>query len=63
MSSPLRILLDLPAGRRGLCLSVFSALARAVGIVLIAEALVRLIIGTSPVAVWAVLGLLGAALR
>ncbi|MGO2983459.1 MAG: thiol reductant ABC exporter subunit CydC [Brevibacterium aurantiacum] len=63
MSSPLRILLDLPAGRRGLCLSVFSALARAVGIVLIAEALVRSIIGTSPVAVWAVLGLLGAALR
>ncbi|MDN5773904.1 thiol reductant ABC exporter subunit CydC [Brevibacterium sp. BDJS002] len=63
MSSPLRILLDLPGGRRGLCLSVFSALARAVGSVLIAEALVRLIIGTSPVAVWAVLGLLGAALR
>ncbi|WP_231441306.1 thiol reductant ABC exporter subunit CydC [Brevibacterium zhoupengii] len=63
MSSPLQILLDLPGGRRGLCLSVFSALARAVGIVLIAEALVRAIIGTSPVGVWAVLGLLGAVLR
>lgn len=63
MKSPLRILLDLPGGQRGFCLSLFSALARAVGIVLIAEALVRSIIGSSPVAVWAVLGLLGAALR
>ncbi|MCF2574587.1 ATP-binding cassette domain-containing protein [Brevibacterium sp. UCMA 11754] len=63
MRSPLRILLDLPGGQRGFCLSLFSALARAVGIVLIAEALVRSIIGSSPVAVWAVLGLLGAALR
>lgn len=63
MRSPLRILLDLPEGQRGFCLSLFSALARAVGIVLIAEALVRAIIDTSPLAVWAVLGLLGAALR
>ncbi|GAA1952471.1 thiol reductant ABC exporter subunit CydD [Brevibacterium antiquum] len=63
MKSPLRILLDLPGGQRGFCLSLFSALARAVGIVLIAEALVRSIIGSGPVAVWAVLGLLGAALR
>ncbi|SMX75520.1 ATP-binding cassette, subfamily C, CydCD [Brevibacterium sp. 239c] len=63
MNSPLRILLDLPGGQRGFCLSLFSALARAVGIVLIAEALVRSIVGPSPIAVWAVLGLLGAALR
>lgn len=63
MKSPLSILLDLPGGRRGFCLSLFSALARAVGIVLIAEALVRTIVGTTPVAVWAVLGLLGATLR
>lgn len=63
MKSPLRILFDLPGGQRGFCLSLFSALARAVGIVLIAEALVRTIVGTSPLGVWAVLGLLGAALR
>lgn len=63
MKSPLSILLDLPSGRRGFCLSLFSALARAVGIVLIAEALVRTIVGTSPVTVWAALGLLGAMLR
>ena len=36
MNSPLTILLDLPEGRRGLALSVFSALTRSVGIVLIA---------------------------
>lgn len=63
MRSPLRILLDLPEGRRGFGLSIFSALARAVGIVLIAESLVRAIVDVSPLAVWAVLGLLGAALR
>ena len=63
MKSPLRILLDLPGGRRGFCLSLFSALARAVGIVLIAEALVRTIIGASPAVDWLALGLLGAGLR
>ena len=63
MTSPLSILLELPSGRRGLGLSVFSALARAVGIVLIAEAVVRAIIGHSGPGVWVVLGLLGAGLR
>ncbi|GAA1539958.1 thiol reductant ABC exporter subunit CydC [Brevibacterium picturae] len=63
MKSLLQILFDLPGGQRGFFLSLFSALARAVGIVLIAEALVRSIVGAGPVAVWAVLGLLGAALR
>lgn len=63
MTSPLGILLDLPQGRRGLVLSIFSSLARAVGIVLIAEALVRTIVGSTPVAVWVVLGLIGATLR
>ncbi len=63
MTSPLSILLELPSGRRGLGLSVFSALARAVGIVLIAEAVVRAIIGHSDPGVWVVLGLLGAGLR
>ncbi|MCI4010269.1 thiol reductant ABC exporter subunit CydC [Brevibacterium sp. ZH18] len=63
MTSPLGILLDLPQGRRGFVLSIFSSLARAVGIVLIAEALVRTIVGSTPVAVWVVLGLIGAALR
>src|SRR5699024_6559580 len=63
VSSPLSILLELPSGRRGLGLSVFSALARAVGVVLIAEAVVRAIIGHSGPGVWVVLGLLGAGLR
>ena len=63
MSSPLSILLELPTGRRGLALSVLSALCRAVGIVLIAEALVRAIIGHSAPGVWVVLGALGALLR
>lgn len=63
MSSPLSILLALPRGRRGFGLSVLSALSRVVGIILIAEALVRAIIGGSPVTLWAVLGLLGACLR
>jgi ATP-binding cassette subfamily C protein CydCD len=63
VTSPLSILLELPSGRRGLGLSVFSALARAVGIVLIAEAVVRAIIGHSGPGVWVVLGLLGAGLR
>ena len=63
MSSPLSILLELPTGRRGLALSVLSALCRAVGIVLIAEALVRAIIGHSAPGMWVVLGALGALLR
>ncbi|WP_432788903.1 thiol reductant ABC exporter subunit CydC [Brevibacterium sp. K11IcPPYGO002] len=63
MSSPPSILLELPTGRRGLALSVFSALCRAVGIVLIAEALVRAIIGHSVPGVWVFLGALGALLR
>lgn len=63
MSSPLSILLELPTGRRGLALSVFSALCRAVGIVLIAEALVRAITGHSAPGVWVVIGALGALLR
>ncbi|WP_167196862.1 thiol reductant ABC exporter subunit CydC [Brevibacterium pigmentatum] len=63
MSSPLSILLELPTGRRGLALSVLSALCRAVGIVLIAEALVRAIIGHSAPGLWVVLGALGALLR
>ncbi|WP_166824213.1 thiol reductant ABC exporter subunit CydC [Brevibacterium limosum] len=63
MSSPLSILLELPTGRRGFALSVFSALCRAVGIVLIAEALVRAIIGHSTPGLWLVLGALGALLR
>ncbi|WP_025776747.1 thiol reductant ABC exporter subunit CydC [Brevibacterium sp. VCM10] len=63
MNSPLSILLELPTGRRGLALSVFSALCRAVGIVLIAEALVRAIIGHSAPGVWVVIGALGALLR
>ncbi|HJE77190.1 MAG TPA: ATP-binding cassette domain-containing protein, partial [Brevibacterium epidermidis] len=63
MSSPLSILLELPTGRRGLALSVLSALCRAVGIVLIAEALVRAIIDHSAPGLWVVLGVLGALLR
>lgn len=63
MSSPLSILLELPRGRQGFALSVFSALSRAVGIVLIAEAVVRGIIGPAPLTTWVVLGLLGAGLR
>lgn len=63
MSSPLSILLELPTGRRGLALSVLSALCRSVGIVLIAEALVRAIIGHSAPGLWVVLGALGALLR
>ncbi len=63
MSSPLSILLELPTGRRGLALSVLSALCRSVGIVLIAEALVRAIIGHSAPGLWVVLGTLGALLR
>lgn len=63
MSSPLSILLELPTGRRGFALSVFSALARAVGVVLIAEAVVRAIVGESAPALWVVLGILGAVLR
>ncbi|MCD1285153.1 MULTISPECIES: thiol reductant ABC exporter subunit CydC [unclassified Brevibacterium] len=63
MSSPLSILFELPRGRHGLALSVLSALSRAGGIILIAEALVRAIIGGSPTATWVVLGLLGAGLR
>ncbi|SDS57111.1 ATP-binding cassette, subfamily C, CydCD [Brevibacterium siliguriense] len=63
MSSPLSILLELPTGRRGLALSVLSALCRSVGIVLIAEALVKAIIGHSAPGLWVVLGALGALLR
>lgn len=63
MSSPLSILLELPTGRRGLALSVLSALCRSVGIVLIAEALVRAIIGHSAPGLWVILGALGALLR
>ncbi|MFC9443798.1 ABC transporter transmembrane domain-containing protein, partial [Brevibacterium sp. NPDC056947] len=63
MSSPLGILLSLPAGRRGLVLSVTSAAARAVGIVFIAEALVRTILDLGSLPLWIVLGLLGAGLR
>jgi ATP-binding cassette subfamily C protein CydCD len=63
VSSPLSILLELPTGRRGLALSVLSALCRAVGIVLIAEALVRAIIDHSAPGLWVVLGVLGALLR
>lgn len=63
MSSPLSILLELPNGRRGLVLSVFSALSRATGIVLVAEALVRAIVGHSAPGLWVVLGILGALLR
>lgn len=63
MSSPLSILFELPTGRRGLALSVLSALCRSVGIVLIAEALVRAIIGHSAPGLWMVLGALGALLR
>ncbi|WP_210602404.1 thiol reductant ABC exporter subunit CydC [Brevibacterium oceani] len=63
MSSPLSILLELPHGRRGFALSVFGALARSVGIVLIAEAVARAIVGHSAPALWIVLGLLGAILR
>ena len=63
MSSPLSILLELPRGRHGFALSVLSALSRAGGIILIAEALVRAIIGGTPTATWVVLGLLGAGLR
>lgn len=63
MSSPLSILLELPTGRRGLALSVLSALCRAVGIVLIAETLVRAIIDHSAPELWVVLGVLGALLR
>nr|WP_276584384.1 thiol reductant ABC exporter subunit CydC [Brevibacterium permense] len=53
----------MPTGRRGLALSVLSALSRSVGIVLIAEALVRAIIGHSAPGLWVVLGALGALLR
>ncbi|MGC3021654.1 thiol reductant ABC exporter subunit CydC [Brevibacterium sp. FAM 24630] len=63
MSSPLSILLELPNGRRGLVLSVCSALSRATGIVLVAEALVRAIVGHSAPGLWVVLGILGALLR
>lgn len=63
MSSPLSILFELPRGRHGFALSVLSALSRAGGIILIAEALVRAIIGGSPTVMWVVLGLLGAGLR
>jgi ATP-binding cassette subfamily C protein CydCD len=63
VSSPLSILLELPTGRRGLALSVLSALCRSVGIVLIAEALVRAIIGHSAPGLWVILGALGALLR
>ncbi|WP_166972311.1 thiol reductant ABC exporter subunit CydC [Brevibacterium atlanticum] len=63
MSSPLSILLELPHGRRGFALSVFGALARSVGIVLIAEAVARAIVGHSAPGLWIGLGLLGAVLR
>nr|WP_245395798.1 thiol reductant ABC exporter subunit CydC [Brevibacterium permense] len=46
-----------------MALSVLSALCRSVGIVLIAEALVRAIIGHSAPGLWMVLGALGALLR
>nr|WP_284711180.1 thiol reductant ABC exporter subunit CydC [Brevibacterium sp. XM4083] len=57
------ILLSLPDGRRSLVLSVTSAAARAVGIVFIAEALVRTILDLGSLPLWIVLGLLGAGLR
>ena len=63
MSSPLGILLSLPGGRRSLVLALTSAAVRAVGIVFIAEALVRTILDLGPVPLWVVLGVLGAALR
>ncbi|WP_209324708.1 thiol reductant ABC exporter subunit CydC [Brevibacterium renqingii] len=63
MSSPLSILLELPSGRRGLALSVSGALARAVGVVLVAEALVRALVGHSAPGLWLVLVILGAGLR
>ena len=63
MSSPLSILLSLPRGRRSLLLAVTSAGARAIGIVFIAEALVRTILDLGDVSLWVVLGVLGACLR
>jgi ATP-binding cassette subfamily C protein CydCD len=63
VSSPLSILFELPNGRRGFSVSVFSALARSVGVVLIAEAVVRAIVGESAPELWLVLGILGALLR
>ena len=58
MTSPLSLLLTLPGGRRGFFLSVLSALARAVGVILIAEALVRTIVGSSAPVLCVSLGLL-----
>lgn len=63
MSSPLSILLSLPRGRRSLLLAVTSAGARAIGIVFIAEALVRTILDLGDVSLWVVLGVFGACLR
>ncbi|GAA3840994.1 thiol reductant ABC exporter subunit CydD [Brevibacterium ammoniilyticum] len=57
------ILLSLPRGRRSLLLAVTSAGARAIGIVFIAEALVRTILDLGDVSLWVVLGVLGACLR
>jgi ATP-binding cassette subfamily C protein CydCD len=63
VKGPLSLLFDLPNGRRGFALSVLSALARAVGVVLIAEAVARAIVGHSAPMLWVVLGLIGAVLR
>ncbi len=63
MSSPLRILFDQPAGRRGMVVPVLSAVLRSVGIVLLAEAVVRAIVGSGDPVLWFSLALLGAGLR
>lgn len=63
MSSPLGIILDQPSGRTGLYLSLLGALARAVSLVLIAEAVARTITGAGEWRLWAALALIGAILK